>query len=44
MIFELLVVLMVKAALVALKAGLSIIADLRDRRVLRRWEQLSSPR
>jgi len=39
-IFELIAVLVVKAALVAVKAGLSILADLRDRRVKRRWEQL----
>jgi hypothetical protein len=43
MIFELIAVLVVKAALAPLKAGLSILADFRDRRVKRRWERLRRP-
>jgi hypothetical protein len=43
MIFELIAVLVVKAALAPLKAGLSILADFRDRRVKRRWERLRPP-
>ncbi len=43
MISELIAVLVGKAALVPLKAGLSILADLRDRRMKRRWVWLRPP-
>ncbi len=43
MIFELIAVLVIKAAHAPLKAGLSILADFRDRRVKRRWERLRPP-
>jgi hypothetical protein len=39
-IFKLVAGLAVKAALIAQEAALSILADLKERRMVRRWEQL----